>query len=172
MEMVHKEMWAGRWVGGGYMGAEWLGGWEKIWCGFVGLVRKPLSFLYQACVQYPMWGIFHHCHCTSSIVFAAQPMHKPQEELYRDKPNWEHLKEDLHVLITVDDSENRARLKLERAVEEVKKLLVPPVSWVVGCLDVWMVGWLVCWMVGCMDAWVVGWLGGWLAGWLDVWCGG
>ena len=36
--------------------------------------------------------------------------------------------EELHVLITVEDSRNRAELKLKRAVEEVKKLLVPAVS--------------------------------------------
>ena len=46
-----------------------------------------------------------------------------QEEQNRGKPNWEHLNDELHVLITVEDSENRAKLKLERAVEEVKKLL-------------------------------------------------
>ena len=46
-----------------------------------------------------------------------------QEEANRGKPNWEHLNDELHVLITVEDSENRAKLKLERAVEEVKKLL-------------------------------------------------
>lgn len=51
-----------------------------------------------------------------------------QEEHNRDKPNWEHLKEDLHVLLTVEDTENRAKIKLARAVEEVKKLLVPAVS--------------------------------------------
>ncbi|ESO12615.1 hypothetical protein HELRODRAFT_63267 [Helobdella robusta] len=50
---------------------------------------------------------------------------KAKEEQNRDKPNWEHLKEDLHVLITVEDTENRARMKLDRAVKEVKKLLVP-----------------------------------------------
>lgn len=43
----------------------------------------------------------------------------------RGKQNWEHLNEELHVLLSVEDTENRARLKLERAVEEVKKLLVP-----------------------------------------------
>lgn len=32
------------------------------------------------------------------------------------------------MLITVEDSENRARIKLQRAVDEVKKLLVPMVS--------------------------------------------
>jgi len=51
-----------------------------------------------------------------------------QEDQNRGKPNWEHLNEDLHVLISVDDTENRAKLKLARAVDEVKKLLVPTVS--------------------------------------------
>ncbi|XP_043367210.1 protein quaking isoform X18 [Chelonia mydas] len=49
----------------------------------------------------------------------------PDEEQNRGKPNWEHLNEDLHVLITVEDAQNRAEIKLKRAVEEVKKLLVP-----------------------------------------------
>ncbi len=47
-----------------------------------------------------------------------------QEDQNRGKPNWEHLNDELHVLITVEDSENRANVKLQRAVEEVKKLLV------------------------------------------------
>jgi protein quaking len=51
-----------------------------------------------------------------------------QEELNRGKPNWEHLNDELHVLITVEDTENRATMKMQRAVEEVKKLLVPVVS--------------------------------------------
>jgi len=51
-----------------------------------------------------------------------------QEEQNRGKPNWEHLNEELHVLISVDDTENRAKLKLARAVQEVQKLLVPTVS--------------------------------------------
>lgn len=51
-----------------------------------------------------------------------------QEEQNRGKPNWEHLNEDLHVLITVEDSQNRAEIKLKRAVDEVNKLLVPAVS--------------------------------------------
>lgn len=46
----------------------------------------------------------------------------------RGKPNWEHLNEELHVLITVEDTENRAKVKLSRAVEEVRKLLVPSVG--------------------------------------------
>merc|ERR1712117_634344 len=48
---------------------------------------------------------------------------KKKEEQNRGKPNWEHLNDELHVLITVEDSENRAQMKLQRAVEEVKKLL-------------------------------------------------
>ncbi len=51
-----------------------------------------------------------------------------QEEQNRGKPNWEHLNEDLHVLVTVEDAQNRAEIKLKRAVEEVNKLLVPAVS--------------------------------------------
>jgi len=48
-----------------------------------------------------------------------------KEEQNRGKPNWEHLSEELHVLISVEDTENRAKLKLKRAIDEVKRLLVP-----------------------------------------------
>ncbi|XP_039865865.1 protein quaking-B-like [Simochromis diagramma] len=50
---------------------------------------------------------------------------KKKEDQNRGKPNWEHLNEDLHVLITVEDAQNRADIKLKRAVDEVTKLLVP-----------------------------------------------
>lgn len=50
---------------------------------------------------------------------------KKKEEQNRGKPNWEHLNDELHVLITVEDTANRAIIKLQRAVEEIKKLLVP-----------------------------------------------
>lgn len=53
-----------------------------------------------------------------------------QEDANRGKPNWEHLSDDLHVLITVEDTENRAKVKLAQAVAEVQKLLVP----VSGCV--------------------------------------
>ncbi|KAG7224136.1 hypothetical protein INR49_019871 [Caranx melampygus] len=53
---------------------------------------------------------------------------KKKEEQNRGKPNWEHLNEDLHVLITVEDTQARAEIKMRRAVEEVKKLLVPAVG--------------------------------------------
>lgn len=68
------------------------------------------------------WVVAQPWFSNSSSVFCEQ------EEQNRGKPNWEHLSEDLHVLITVEDSQNRAEIKLKRAIEEVKKLLVPAVS--------------------------------------------
>ncbi|UJR08642.1 hypothetical protein I4U23_012901 [Adineta vaga] len=50
---------------------------------------------------------------------------KQKEELHRGKPNWEHLDEDLHVLIQCEDYENRAKMKIDRAKEEINKLLIP-----------------------------------------------
>lgn len=38
------------------------------------------------------------------------------------------MNEELHVLITVEDTVNRAEVKMAKAMEEVKKLLVPAVS--------------------------------------------
>ncbi|XP_078493351.1 protein quaking-A isoform X4 [Ciona intestinalis] len=50
---------------------------------------------------------------------------KKKEDLNRGKPNWEHLNDELHVLITVEDTDNRARVKMQRAMEEIQKLLIP-----------------------------------------------
>ncbi|XP_041703081.1 protein quaking-A isoform X4 [Coregonus clupeaformis] len=50
---------------------------------------------------------------------------RKKEEQNRGKPNWEHLNEELHVLITVEDTQTRSEMKMKRALEEVKKLLVP-----------------------------------------------
>lgn len=61
----------------------------------------------------------------SLTLFVVVALSILQEDANRGKPNWEHLSDELHVLITVEDTENRAHMKLERAVEEVKKLLVP-----------------------------------------------
>ena len=54
-----------------------------------------------------------------------------QEEEKRGTPNYEHLDEDLHVLISVEDTEDRATLRLAKAVEKVKDLLQPVVRWLV-----------------------------------------
>lgn len=62
-----------------------------------------------------------------------------QEDQNRGKPNWEHLSDDLHVLLTVEDTENRAQIKLARAVEEVKKLLVPVRESFIICLTVFFI---------------------------------
>ncbi|VDM50704.1 unnamed protein product [Toxocara canis] len=45
------------------------------------------------------------------------------EELKRGKPNWEHLDDDLHVLLQCEDTPNRVYLKLKTGVEQIKKLL-------------------------------------------------
>uniref|UniRef100_A0A915D6U1 K Homology domain-containing protein n=1 Tax=Ditylenchus dipsaci TaxID=166011 RepID=A0A915D6U1_9BILA len=50
---------------------------------------------------------------------------KKKEDMNRGKANWEHLQEELHVLIQCEDTPNRAEVKIARAIEEVKKLLVP-----------------------------------------------
>ncbi|VDL71091.1 unnamed protein product [Nippostrongylus brasiliensis] len=50
---------------------------------------------------------------------------KRKEEANRGKPNWEHLDDELHVLLQCEDTENRARVKLRSAMDHVKKLLVP-----------------------------------------------
>ena len=53
---------------------------------------------------------------------------KLKEEQMKGKPNWEHLNDELHVLLTCDDAKNRAEFKLRRAIEEIKKLLIPSVN--------------------------------------------
>lgn len=50
---------------------------------------------------------------------------KKLEEEKRGQPNYEHLEEDLHVLISVEDTEERAKLRLAKAVEKAKDLLQP-----------------------------------------------
>lgn len=88
-----------------------------------------------ACLLHPLSDM--QCCCTGALAHLRCQIHSPsfslcpvsvQEEQNRGKPNWEHLNEDLHVLITVEDTQNRAEIKMRRAVEEVKKLLVPAVS--------------------------------------------
>lgn len=51
-----------------------------------------------------------------------------QEDNCRGKPNWEHLDDELHILIQCEDTENRAMIKIQRAIEEVRHMLVPAVS--------------------------------------------
>ncbi|CAI2309882.1 unnamed protein product [Caenorhabditis sp. 36 PRJEB53466] len=48
-----------------------------------------------------------------------------KESAHRGKANWEHLEDDLHVLVQCEDTENRVHIKLQAALEQVRKLLVP-----------------------------------------------
>jgi len=73
------------------------------------------------------------CVVQSIVRFMSVYVYNWQEEQMRGKAKWEHLNEDLHVLVTVEDAKNRATVKLKRAVEQVKKLLVPSVSFTQGC---------------------------------------
>ncbi|CAJ0579595.1 unnamed protein product, partial [Mesorhabditis spiculigera] len=50
---------------------------------------------------------------------------RKKEQMNRGKVNWEHLDEELHVLIQCEDTEKRARMKLDNAVRNVRKLLNP-----------------------------------------------
>ncbi|XP_028409560.1 protein quaking-like [Dendronephthya gigantea] len=50
---------------------------------------------------------------------------RKMEEEKRGQPNYEHLEEDLHVLIAVEDTQERASVRLERAVNEIKMLMKP-----------------------------------------------
>ena len=60
--------------------------------------------------------------------YSVTKQNKKKEDQMKGKPNWEHLSDELHVLVTVEDTKNRAEIKIKRAVEEIKKLLVPSVS--------------------------------------------
>lgn len=51
---------------------------------------------------------------------------KKKDSIYSKERNFESLMNDeLHVLVTAEDAENRAAIKVQRGVEEVQKLLVP-----------------------------------------------
>jgi len=80
-------------------------------------------------IGYPL--ILSDIHCSSPLSCAAfciaASFMSLQEEQLKGKPNWEHLSEELHVLVTVEDTQNRAEVKMQRAVDEIKKLLIPAV---------------------------------------------
>lgn len=47
------------------------------------------------------------------------------EEMKRGKPNHEHLNETLHVILQCEDGETRAKLKLDAAEGEIRRLINP-----------------------------------------------
>lgn len=77
------------------------------------------SIVFYSSVLFHFWGS-----TCFFVVNKIQLIFDFQEEQNRGKLNWEHLNDELHVLITVEDTENRANLKMQRAIDEVKKLLI------------------------------------------------
>ncbi|KAI1715340.1 homodimerization region of STAR domain protein [Ditylenchus destructor] len=51
-----------------------------------------------------------------------------KEEMCRGKSSYEHLSENLHILVQCEDTKERAKIKLENAVSQVRKILTPPVT--------------------------------------------
>ncbi|XP_061193303.1 KH domain-containing RNA-binding protein qki.L-like isoform X6 [Saccostrea echinata] len=84
---------------------------------FVGRILGPRGMTAKELEQYTG--------CKIMVRGKGSMRDKKKEEQNRGKPNWEHLNEELHVLITVEDTLNRAEVKMAKAMEEVKKLLVP-----------------------------------------------
>ncbi|XP_060588270.1 protein quaking-B-like isoform X4 [Ruditapes philippinarum] len=84
---------------------------------FVGRILGPRGMTAKELEQYTG--------CKIMVRGKGSMRDKAKEEQNKGKPNWEHLNEELHVLITVEDTRSRSELKLIKAVEEVKKLLVP-----------------------------------------------
>uniref|UniRef100_A0A0N4ZPQ7 KH domain-containing protein n=1 Tax=Parastrongyloides trichosuri TaxID=131310 RepID=A0A0N4ZPQ7_PARTI len=50
---------------------------------------------------------------------------KKKEKMLYGKANWEHLNDELHVLIQCEDTKNRAEVKINNAITQVNKLLRP-----------------------------------------------
>ncbi|VDM44423.1 unnamed protein product [Toxocara canis] len=67
----------------------------------------------------------HETGCKIMVRGRGSMRDRHSEELKRGKPNWEHLDDDLHVLLQCEDTPNRVYLKLKTGVEQIKKLLVP-----------------------------------------------
>lgn len=105
-----------------------LNSWLKGRCCHLASLSVPASCLHFLWYAVLLWWCFSTPTLSHSLTTSLSPSISVQEEQNRGKPNWEHLNEDLHVLITVEDSQARAEIKMRRAVEEVKKLLVPAVS--------------------------------------------
>ncbi|XP_076079893.1 KH domain-containing RNA-binding protein qki.L-like isoform X2 [Mytilus galloprovincialis] len=84
---------------------------------FVGRILGPRGMTAKELEQYTG--------CKIMVRGKGSMRDKKKEDQNKGKPNWEHLNDELHVLLTVEDTANRAEAKLKKAVEEVKKLLVP-----------------------------------------------
>lgn len=63
------------------------------------------------------------CGCKLYVRGKGSLRNKEKEEKLRGQPNWEHLNDDLHVMIVVEDSINRAEIKLNYARDQIQKLI-------------------------------------------------
>ncbi|OTF78281.1 Held out wings-like protein [Euroglyphus maynei] len=66
------------------------------------------------------------CGCKLYVRGKGSLRNKEKEEKLRGQPNWEHLNDDLHVMIVVEDSINRAEIKLNYARDQIQKLIDSP----------------------------------------------
>ncbi|CEF64696.1 Protein quaking [Strongyloides ratti] len=67
----------------------------------------------------------HETNCKILVRGKGSIKDKKKEEANYGKPNWEHLEEELHVLIQCEDTPNRAKIKIKNAIKQIEKLLIP-----------------------------------------------
>ncbi|XP_074641872.1 protein quaking-B-like isoform X2 [Tubulanus polymorphus] len=65
----------------------------------------------------------HVLNCKIMVRGRGSMRDKAKEEQQRGKQHWEHLSDELHVLLTVEDTHERAEILLRRAVKGIKKFL-------------------------------------------------
>lgn len=68
------------------------------------------------------------CGCKLYIRGKGSLRDKEKEAKCRGQPNWEHLSEDLHVLICAEDTEARAEARVEYAAQQINKLIESVIS--------------------------------------------
>lgn len=68
------------------------------------------------------------CGCKLYIRGKGSLRDKEKEAKCRGQANWEHLSEDLHVLICAEDTEARAEARVEYAAQQINKLIESVIS--------------------------------------------
>uniref|UniRef100_A0A0N5C927 KH domain-containing protein n=1 Tax=Strongyloides papillosus TaxID=174720 RepID=A0A0N5C927_STREA len=86
-------------------------------CNFVGRILGPRGMTTKQLEQ--------ETGCKIMVRGKGSVRDKKKEEAHYGKPNWEHLDEDLHVLIQCEDTPNRAKIKIKHAIKQVEKLILP-----------------------------------------------
>jgi len=67
----------------------------------------------------------HETGCKIMVRGRGSMRDETKEEFYRGKTNWEHLDDELHVLLQCEDTKEKAKTKMNIAITQIKKLLVP-----------------------------------------------